>query len=593
MTITLRARGFALAALCALVALAAARPASAAPVVLVEATSLSLRDDATPPVDARKRRLSFRSTTSRAAAANRIAPPAPGSADDPTVAGGVLYVANASGSGEVVRVELPAAGWQAQGSPARPRGFVFRDRAPGAPIGQVTVASDRITLRGNGPGWAYTLDEAQQGRIALRLELGDSAWCAEAPARAVGNPPSTLANDQPGRFTGIGKAPPPAACALNRLTVANGHGSGVHPAGSTVHVFAAVRPWNQLVTGWSGDSELLAEPDEWHTTLVMPAADASVAATIVDRPTTLVTSAFTGSTSRPKTVRARIPASPRGLVLFLHGTGGSSTFITGEESFTVALRALESGFAVLATDAEEAVAGDLDGDGKERWDAALGAGNVDFANLNALLAQLRASGEIGPATPLYALGMSNGGATAISLGAIASAPIAPLFPELRFAAAVSFCADGRAAAVGLTQTPTAWLMCANDDNAEVDNAAAAANSAALAARGVPTTFAAHPASPLHDERFLRVPGVTLAASQSLASELRAAGFVGADGFFVTPTDDLVAAVIANPALLPSLVALPGAARGDVVDQVRAVQAEHQMFSDWAARAVGFLLAHEP
>ena len=248
---------------------------------------------------------------------------------------------------------------------------------------------------------------------------------------------------------------------------------------------------------------------------------------------------------------------------------------------------------MLGTEAEEAVAGDLNGDGKERWDASLAAGNVDLANLDALIASLRGSGAIGPATPLYVAGMSNGGAMAISLGAVASAPVAAVFPELRFAAAVSFCADGRAAAVAQTQTPSAWLMCANDDNAEVDNAEAAASSAALAARGVPTVFAAHPASPLYDERFLRVPGVALASSRALAAELRAAGFVGAGGFLVTPTDDIVAAVIANPALLPALVALPGAGRAGVVDQLRATQAEHQMFSDWARRAVAFLEAHEP
>jgi len=30
----------------------------------------------------------------------------------------------------------------------------------------------------------------------------------------------------------------------------------------------------------------------------------------------------------------------------------------------------------------------------------------------------------------------------------------------------------------------------------------------------------------------------------------------------------------------------------VVDQVRAIQAKHQMFSDWAARAIAFFDAHD-
>ncbi len=177
---------------------------------------------------------------------------------------------------------------------------------------------------------------------------------------------------------------------------------------------------------------------------------------------------------------------------------------------------------------------------------------------------------------------------AVSLGAVGAAAIAPLFPELRFTAVVSHCAEGRAGAVAVTTTPSAWLLCANDDNDEVDNDQAAANSATLVARGVTTFVDLHPASPLYDERFTRDTGVSLASSQGMAAELRAAGFVGADGLFTTPTPAIVAAVTANPSLMPSLVALPPAVRGAVVDQVRVMQAEHQMFSDWAARAIAFL-----
>ena len=193
-------------------------PASArAATVLVETTSLMLRDDATPPLDPRHRKLTFRSSTTRAAA-NRIVPPAPGSADDPTLAGATLHVANAAGSGEIVHVALPAIGWAAQGTAAHPRGFVFRDRSPNAPVSQVTIGPDRITVRATGAGWTYTLDEAQQGRVALRLDLGGSVWCGDAAARASGNPPSTASSDAPGRFSAQSKSPPPAVCALNRLT---------------------------------------------------------------------------------------------------------------------------------------------------------------------------------------------------------------------------------------------------------------------------------------------------------------------------------------------------------------------------------------
>ncbi len=559
--------------------------------VPVRTTSLTLQDDVTAPIDPGKRRLRFKASTKRDAEPNVIVPPALGGPADPQLTGATLVIKGTGGTTDRVQIALPAANWTRIGSLSRPRGFRYQDGSPDAAVSKLVLKADLLNVRGGDAAFTYTLDEAMQGRVGMRLSMGDTTWCSDAPAKATGSPPSTARSDLPGKFTAQPKSPPPAACTVGppayALAVTNGYGSGNYAAGSTVHVWAAVRPDDQLVTGWTGDAALLADPGEWHSTLVMPARDAAVAATIVDRQTALSVSTFTGVTARAKTIRALIPPTARGLVLFLHGTGGGNGFITSTETLPVVLRALESGYGVLGTEAEEAVAGDLDGDGRERWDAGLTAGNLDFGNLNALVADLRAAGAIGPATPLYALGMSNGGSTAVSLGAVGASAVAAVFPELRFRAVVSHCADARPGPVAVTTTPTAWLLCGRDDNPQVDNDAAVANSAALAGRGVPTFALLHPASPLYAERFLRVAGIALATSQALAGELRAAGFVGADGFFTTGTDAIVAAVTVTPALVPTLTALPGGVRLRVVDQMRAMQAEHQMFSDWAARAIAF------
>ena len=43
------------------------------------------------------------------------------------------------------------------------------------------MRADRISVKGGTAAWPYTLDEASQGRIAVRLTLGtDRPWCAEA-----------------------------------------------------------------------------------------------------------------------------------------------------------------------------------------------------------------------------------------------------------------------------------------------------------------------------------------------------------------------------------------------------------------------------
>jgi hypothetical protein len=149
--------------------------------------------------------LTFTVRTKRSAPGNRVVIPASGSTGDPTVHGGTLIVANSAGSRERVRVDLPAAGWRSIGTPLKPKGYQFRDSSPAAPIATVVVKADALTVKGRGAGWAYTLDEAEQGRVAVRLGLGDVAWCANAAARI----------DLVDQFEGQKSSPPPPVCPIS------------------------------------------------------------------------------------------------------------------------------------------------------------------------------------------------------------------------------------------------------------------------------------------------------------------------------------------------------------------------------------------
>ena len=55
-----------------------------------------------------------------------------------------------------------------------------------------------------------------------------------------------------------------------QVTVTNGFGSGTYDAGTTVHIWASHNPKTQVVTRWSGDSDVLIDVGEWHTSFVMP-----------------------------------------------------------------------------------------------------------------------------------------------------------------------------------------------------------------------------------------------------------------------------------------------------------------------------------
>jgi hypothetical protein len=89
------------------------------------------------------------------------------------------------------------------------------ERRTAGPRSSLVVKEDRISIAGARDAWCYTLDEPQQGRVGVRLELGERvAWCAESPAKARGNPPSTAQNDRVDVFKGLANAPAPAACPM-------------------------------------------------------------------------------------------------------------------------------------------------------------------------------------------------------------------------------------------------------------------------------------------------------------------------------------------------------------------------------------------
>ena len=109
-------------------------------------------------------------------------------------------------------ISLPSTGWTALGA-GTVTGYVFRGTDPNGPISRITVKADSITIRGGRANWPYTLNEPSQGRVALRLKLGNATpWCADVPAKVGGNPPSTAHNDTQDKFFGQPKTPPPAAC---------------------------------------------------------------------------------------------------------------------------------------------------------------------------------------------------------------------------------------------------------------------------------------------------------------------------------------------------------------------------------------------
>jgi hypothetical protein len=156
--------------------------------------------------DFTRRSFVFRTTT-RPGPAARVVPPPRTGPGDPTIHGARLTIQNPIETGETVTIPLPATGWSATSTR-----YTF-SASPASPVQDVTVAPDRITIAAGGSAFPFTLDEPRQGTLAVRLDLGSGvSWCAVAPARATGSPPSTALNDTRDRFSGQPDAPPPDQC---------------------------------------------------------------------------------------------------------------------------------------------------------------------------------------------------------------------------------------------------------------------------------------------------------------------------------------------------------------------------------------------
>jgi YVTN family beta-propeller protein len=171
---------------------------------LVQTTSLSLRDDATPPVHPSSRKVSFKSATRLDAQANRIAPPLPGGPGDPTLGGATVVVYNSAGAtSDDVEIPIPAGlGWTILGSPSSFKGY--RWKGTGA-ITSITVRPDSLVVKGGKASFGYTLDEPSQGRVAVRVVLGGNVgWCADAPGKA--------GSDRVNKFVAVKRTPAPGAC---------------------------------------------------------------------------------------------------------------------------------------------------------------------------------------------------------------------------------------------------------------------------------------------------------------------------------------------------------------------------------------------
>jgi CubicO group peptidase (beta-lactamase class C family) len=366
----------------------------------------------------------------------------------------------------------------------------------------------------------------------------------EAPVRAMWSDVRTI----------LGPAAPATVAAGGYRVAA----SGVLP----VETYAEAPGSTRIFERWTGDAATLSDPRAWHASFAQPANAVALAARFQSVPAlpTIATSSINGSR-----YRQAIPPNPRGLIFSFHGSGGSGDLpFQKPQAIEATTLFLARGFGVVGLDS-------VNRDDRQ-WNPQFSTSNPDVVNVQGIIDRLRAAGTIGPATPIFCEGTSNGGGFCSRISAL-----------LNFAGQSLMIADGVDAVMAQTAVPTIWTLGRNDPTLASGYLTRAQNSSAgMSLRGVPNELSIVEPNPVYPERFARIDGISLADSRSLTDALRQGGFLDARGMVIRdPRGGAIDALI--PASLRSL-------RGDITGQIESAFGAHEYHSDYIHRTAHFFEA---
>jgi len=355
----------------------------------------------------------------------------------------------------------------------------------------------------------------------------------------------------------------------HHLTVYDGFGSGDYPAGDGPHAWAALDPQHDLVDSWvvPEDASPLYDPTEWNSAVHMPQDDLGIRVESFAETRDLEETTVALS-SGDRAVLEWLPPAPAALVLYFHGASYDHDQLRSNAGAYIAHLLINMDFAVVAMDSTAASSA-----GSGGWnDDPADPDNADLSAVTELVTSLRDDGSIPADTPIVAMGMSSGGQFAHAAGL-----------ALPASAVVAYCAPGRASTLEATQAPTAWFLAESDSVFPTAEDDATAFAAGLDARGIANQLVVHPATPLYDQRFMRVAGVDEATSAAIADDIRAGGFVDEDDLWLAPGAVVNATLQSN-----TVAALSDTQREAIAAEIEVMAADHELYDDYASKMVEFL-----
>jgi hypothetical protein len=344
------------------------------------------------------------------------------------------------------------------------------------------------------------------------------------------------------------------------VQVNTGVGSGSYKATDTVFVFANPTTSTQVFDKWTGDVASLASPNEWRTTLKMPASNVNITATYK----TIAPITFTNVTINGSQVYYYVPTNYKGIILPFHGAGGNASgWITNLENLEFCKYAASNGYALVITESKDRV--------NKRWDAT-GVGSVDIANIDVILNSLQTSNVIAVGKPLYGIGMSQGSGFCSLITYVKN-----------YKAGALYCVPGISSVFDVSTVPIIWNMARKDVTEEPNRLIdSKANFDKLQARSIPSVYYINEPTPLYASRFTIIPEIDLAGSTSIYNGLKNAGYLDAKGFFNTDPRLSSAWFSAIPAPYNS-----SAYTGDIDDQMYVCFTQHKLYKDSNFRTIEF------
>lgn len=367
------------------------------------------------------------------------------------------------------------------------------------------------------------------------------------------------------------------------LTVNGGYGSGNYQLGDTVHIWSEAYDNTKTFSHWSGDSQYLEMPNEWHTTLIMPNQNIIVTSVIDNIFTYTINYEQIMGVNNLKNVYSCFPSNMKGLIYLFHGTGGNaSNWINTVEYRSFVNCAIADSFGIIVTEAEEITLNtDLNGDGKLRWQGLPidTINGIDYLNIKAITDTFINRGNITHLTPKISVGMSNGGSF--------SALISYIF---NYQVGISYCASSLQGVFGLRNNPFAFRMAKYDDNEQVGpigNYEAWQNDSILETRGICHGYKIHDRQPIYPERFARISGISISASEGIFNDLNNNNQLDVKNYALH-SDTIMNNVLVHPSLYPNIIALSSSLRKEVLNQISTSNAEHSFYSDYNFETLNFI-----